>query len=254
MFLTGPPIVTLVSGLAFSALGTVLAAALLIAGGAALAAQTRTAPPRQTRVRRIDRATRSRLLGRSFLSTVAVAIGLGFFFGAMPVIVTAFATEHGYGPAAGFLLALTSVASLAAGLAYGATEERWRPHSVQLGASILLFIALAVTAVRPSLATLLIGLILAGATIAPINVSSAQIVERTVPRRSLTQGFTWINTASAAGIALGGAVSGIVVQADGVHLALAVGCALVLVAPLGAVSGARVAGTESGGDATRAAS
>lgn len=237
VFLSGPPIVALVSGSDHPFQGTALAAALVTAGGIGLAAQRRTAPPARAHDRSRTRRRPSTLLRREFLSTFGVTLGLGLFFGAIPLIVTAYSTERGFGPAAGLMQAITSVASLVSGIAYGAMGERWPPWTVQLAASLLLVVAIAATTVWLSVPALLIGLALAGSSIAPLNVSSAQVVEQTVPREALTQAFTWINTASAGGIAVAGALIGFVVQDGGVRPALLACCILASMAPLSAVVG-----------------
>lgn len=237
VFLSGPTLVTIFSGFAHPYSGTILATAFVVAGGVWLATQRKTDPPPRRREPRERPRKKSSLATRGLVSTCGVTLGLGFFFGAAPVVVTAYAAEQGFGPAAGSILALTSVASLAAGLLYGAMRQRWRPGTVQLDASVLLVTGIAVSTVWLSLPALIVGLVLAGASIAPINVASAQIVERTVPRAVLTQGFTWINTASAVGIALAAAVAGVVIESAGVQLALISCCALVLVAPLSGLLG-----------------
>lgn len=234
VFLAGPPIVTIVSGLNRPYLGSHAAALCLITGGLALALQRRTEPRHQGAKREIHKQ-RMPLLTREFAAVFGVNLGLGFFFGAAPVVVTAFATGHGYGPAAGFILGLTSVASLLSGIAYGAMKERWRPHSVQLAASLLLVAAIGLGAISPTLPVLCLALVLAGATISPVMVTSSQIVAAGSGRSSLTQAFTWINTASASGIAGAAAVAGMAVELGNVQTALVVCCGLILVAPASAL-------------------
>lgn len=233
-FLAGPPIVTVASGAARPYAGTVAAASFLIIGGATLALQRRTEPTTM-REERKERKPGSSLLTRGFMSVFGVNLGLGLYFGAMPVVVTAFAAEKGYGPAAGFILGIASLASLISGIAYGAMKERWRPHTVQLTASALLFAAIGLSAVSPTLPVLCVSLVLAGATISPVIVTTSQIVAASIGRASLTQGFTWINTASAAGIAFAASVAGFAIEIGSVRAALLLCCALVAVAPASAL-------------------
>jgi predicted MFS family arabinose efflux permease len=62
-------------------------------------------------------------------------------------------------------------------------------------------------------AALAIALALPGLAIAPFMVLSSVLAESRVPPAVLTQAFTWLNSGSAAGIALGAALAGNVVDA-----------------------------------------
>lgn len=238
VFLSGPPVITVVSGLTRPYMGTFVAASLLVTGSLALVLQRRT-EPKAKGSEPDDHDPATSLLTRGFISVFGVNLGLGFFFGASPIVVTAFAAEQGYGPAAGFILGITSVASLLSGVAYGAMKERWRPHTVQLIASVLLFAAIGLSTVSLTLPVLCVALVLAGATISPVIVTSSQMVVASVGRASLTQGFTWINTASAVGIAVSASVAGVAVEMGGVRSALLACCALVVVAPASALARGR---------------
>lgn len=236
VFMVAPPIVTLASGLIFPWIGSVLAAGLLVVGSLVLAMQRQTAPPSGS-PRRTRKNTDKSLTSRRFLATLGVNLGLGCFFGAVPLLVTAYAAANGYSAAAGGVLALSSVASLFAGLAYGANHRRIRPEHVHVGASAALVIAVAIAAAWLSLPGLCLMLILGGAAVAPLIASSSQIVETSVGRDDLTQGFTWMNTASAVGIAATGALVGVVIETAGVRSAAAVAIGLTSLALVSAFFG-----------------
>lgn len=237
VFLSGPPIVTLASSFVTPYAGTVVAAALVIGGGIGLTVHRRSAPQPLGTKAKIP-AVES-LLSREFVSAIGVTLGLGCFFGTVPVMVTAYSTDNGFGGAAGVLMAVTSIASLASGIAYGAMNKHWQPRTVQFAGAIMLASATALMAGWVRLPTLLVGLFLAGAMIAPLNVSSAQIIEAAVERRNLTQGFTWINTASATGIAAASAIAGVLIEINGIKTALLAAFGLVLISPLSAAIGVR---------------
>ncbi|MCS5732179.1 MFS transporter [Herbiconiux daphne] len=245
VFLAGPPAVTLASGLIWWGAGTVGAAGLLVAGCVVLVAQRRTAPPARARDARAEgaqtavRRSGGGFVSRRLVSTLGVVFGLGCFFGAAPIVVTAFTAQQGYAPAAGVIVALTSLASLVSGLAYGAIRVRRAPSTVQALAAVTLLASVMAAALAPVLPVIVLALLVAGTTIAPVHVTSTQLVETTVPRHALTRGFTWINTASASGIAAGGALCGVVVQAAGVQTALVACSALIAVAPVSALLGVR---------------
>lgn len=213
-FLVGPALVGTVSSLVDPVAGSALATSLLLVGGFSLALQRRTAPPPRVRVQQQGSA---RLMRPGFLALVGTSIGVGLYFGAMQVSVTAFAVGGGIASLAGPLYSVTSLVSIVVGLVYGARS--WRmPVSTQLvlalGSLGLLSLPLLV-ADGPG--TLAIALAFPGAALAPYMVLSAVIAESRVEPAVLTQAFTWLNSGSAAGIAAGASIAGRVVDQHGPH-------------------------------------
>ncbi|GAA1679007.1 MFS transporter [Kribbella yunnanensis] len=226
-FLVGPALIGLLSSLWSPVAGSATATGLLLLGGFALAAQRRTAPPP---VERGEQVSSSHLLHKGFLALVAATVGIGLFFGSMQVSVTAYAVERGTPALAGPLYSITSLVSLFAGLVYGA--RRWR-MAVE-NQFVLVLGVLAVTSI-PLLVvnapwTLGIALALPGLAIAPFQTLSAVMTESSVQPTVLTQAFTWLNSGSAAGIALGAALAGRVVDAHSAHYGFAVALAATLLA------------------------
>ena len=121
-YLTGPALVSILGASGYPEASTVLAAALIVAGGLCFAAQRRTAPPTSGTAGR-HRTGRS-LLQPGFAVLVGVNLAIGGFFGAMQISVTAFAVEHGAAGTAAALFTVSSCASLLAGWLYGL--RRWR--------------------------------------------------------------------------------------------------------------------------------
>ncbi|MFB6725451.1 MFS transporter [Kribbella sp. NPDC056345] len=231
-FLVGPALIGLISSLWTPVAGSAVATGLVLAGGFALAAQRRTAPPP---VERGQQVSSSRLLHKKFLALVAATIGIGLFFGSMQVSVTAYAVERGTPALAGPLYSITSLVSLFAGLVYGARRWRMAAES-QL---VLVLVVLTVTSV-PLLVVnapwaLGVALALPGLAIAPFQTLSAVMTESSVEPTVLTQAFTWLNSGSAAGIAMGAAVTGRVVDANSAHHGFAVALAATLLATSAAV-------------------
>jgi len=226
-FLVGPGLVGLVSSLWSPVAGTVLATSLLLAGGFGLAAQRRTAPPPAAAGHQVRS---SRLLHKRFLALVAATAGIGLFFGSMQVSVTSYAVERGTPSLAGPLYSITSLVSLFAGVIYGA--RRWR--MVAENQFVLVLAVLTATSV-PLLvvqAPWAVGVALAlpGLAIAPFQTLSAVMTESSVEPTVLTQAFTWMNSGSAAGIALGAAFAGRVVDAHSAQYGFAVALAAALLA------------------------
>jgi predicted MFS family arabinose efflux permease len=234
VFLSGPILATLAGSLLAPWAGTVVAAILLSAGCVALALQRRTAPAAHRRPRRAADERRTTLLGRPFLATLGVNLGLGCFFGAAPLLVTAAATAEGRQPSIGLVLALSSAASIVAGALYGSLRSGPRPRTVQLIAAIVLTVAVLIGVVQPTLLGLAIMLLVGGTAIAPLLASSSQIVQAAVAPAELTQGFTWINSASASGIAASAALTGQLLATGGVEAATPPLLILVLIAVVSA--------------------
>jgi predicted MFS family arabinose efflux permease len=239
VFLVGPVLATLASSLLLPWAGSAAAAVLVAVGCVVLSLQRRTAPRRLVPPGPDAREPSRVFAVAGFRSTLGVNLGLGCFFGAVPILVTAVTAARGLQPVTGVVLALSSAASIVAGLAYGALRTSPRPQVVQLIASIVLAVAVLVGAAWPTLPGLAVMLLVGGTAIAPLVASSSQIVQATVPAAALTQGFTWINSASAAGIALGAALTGVLVAHSGVGAAAVALLGLVLIAVASAVLAAR---------------
>jgi hypothetical protein len=216
-FLLGPALAVLAATKVHPAAGTVLAGALVVGAGLAFAALRRTAPAPAAAPAADRTAARGprALLTRNFATLLAVNLALGVFFGSMQVSVSAFAEVHHAAAAAGFLYGLMSAASLLGGLAYG--RHRWHAPPAARLPGILTFLACA--SLLPLLAgapwQLGLALLLPGAGVAPLIITSSTLVESVMDRSVLTQAFTWTNSASAAGIALSAAAVGRLVDGPG---------------------------------------
>jgi len=234
VFLCGPVLVTVASTSITPWTGSVVAGLLLVVGSVALSCQRGTAPAPQRRERSLTRTRATSLLAPRFIQTLGVALGLGCFFGAVPLLITASATETGLQPLTGVVLALSSAASIIAGLAYGSLRTAPRPQVVQLVAALVLACAASAGALWPTLPGLALMLVLGGTAIAPLLASSSQTVQATIAPAELTQGFTWINTASATGIASSAALTGTLITTAGIRTATVALVGLVLIAVVSA--------------------
>jgi hypothetical protein len=238
-YLAGPALVTAVGASSNPAHGMVLATTLVVGGGLALAAQRRTAPATAGAADR-KRAGRS-LLWSGFATQVGVNLTLGLYFGAMQVSVTAFAVEHGAASTAAPLYAVSNCASLLAGWLYGLRRWRAAPQlQLALAAAGLALSCLPLLAADSPLG---LGLALAatGLAIPPILVLSSVLTEAAVHRAALTQAFTWLNSASAAGSAGAAAISGRAVDASGAHGGFAIAAAATSAMAVLAAANARAA-------------
>ncbi|MFJ8748968.1 MFS transporter [Streptomyces sp. NPDC102441] len=227
-YLAGPALVSILGAAGRPDAGVLLAAALVVGGGLALAAQRRTMP---TLTGRAERRHAGRALLRSaFLRQVALGLALGVFFGAMQVSVAAYAVGRGTPDAAALLYSASNCTNLVGGWVYGAWRHGGSPRRRQAAAAACLALAsLPLTFLDAPLA---VGatLALTGLSVPVLLILASVLTEASVPRAVLTQAFTWGNSASAAGSAGAAAVAGRVVDAGGAHggFGVAAGAAVVM--------------------------
>ncbi|MFI6646828.1 MFS transporter [Streptomyces sp. NPDC050529] len=222
-YLAGPALVTAVGASSNPAHGMVPATSLVVGGGLGFAAQRRTAPPTAGAAQR-KHAGRS-LLRPGFAVQVGVNLALGLYFGAMQVSVTAFAVERGAGNAAAPLYMVSNCAGLLAGWLYGLRRWPGTPRvqlaAVSAGMAVSCLPLLAIE----SFPAMGLALTVTGLAVPPILVLSSVLTAAAVDRAALTQAFTWLNSASAAGAAGAAALSGRAVDVYGASGGFAVAAA-----------------------------
>src|SRR3984957_19767315 len=211
--LCGPILVSTLSAVLYPAAGLTLAGGLVAAGMTGFVWQRRSEP-------RAHRPGDRRLIGRRLLTPATAALfgvnlSMGLFFGGVPVAITAFAFAHHAPALAGLIAAISSLASLSAGLVYGARAHRLEPVTVMLVASSFLVLATAALSVVGCVPAMFIGYAVVGGAVAPILIPSAVLLQRTTDVRVYTQANTWMNSASAAGIAVAAPLTGLAAQIGG---------------------------------------
>jgi MFS family permease len=235
VFTLGPVIVALLATAISPAVGLAAAVGFLLCGGLSFAAQRATEPP----VAQHHERSASAIRAPGLLVLALVLVGLGGVFGTIEVSMVAFAEQHGHEALAGPLLALHAVSSGVAGVAYGA--RRWgMPLERRLVIALaLLCLGTIPLALADSIALMVPAIAASGVTIAPTLITSFALVEALVPRAALTEGFAWLSTSLNAGLAIGLAVAGHVVDASTGHRAFAVAIASSLLAALVVLAGRR---------------
>jgi predicted MFS family arabinose efflux permease len=163
---------------------------------------------------------------------VFVSLPVGFSLGTVEVVLPAFSADEGAKELAGVLLAIWSGSSGVAGLVYGARTSRTPVFRAHLQLSCALPLALAALLVASSPATMVVVAIVAGLPVAPLIATRNQLVESVAPRGTATEAFTWPLTALIAGVSLGAAIGGALVEAHSWPIAVV---AAVAVAVAGAV-------------------
>jgi len=153
-------------------------------------------------------------------------VPIGFCIGTVEVAIPAFSEEAGSAALAGILLALWSLASGIGGLVFGA-----RTGNRELLGTYLVITALFPLACLPLVAAsspVAMGILvmLAGVPIAPLIATRNELVAAVAPRGTGTEAFSWLMTSLIAGLALGTAISGAVVESSGWPEAVLVGVAV----------------------------
>lgn len=235
IFVVGPVLTTVLATRVDRAAGLAAAGGFAVVGGALFVAQRSTEPPASGVVHASGRSV-------ALVDGMPVMLGsfcaLGGVFGAMGVATIAFCSERGHVAAAGVVLGVYALGSLSAGVAYGAW--RWRSP---LDRRLVVAVAAMGAGVVPLAFATGIGLLgalafLAGLAISPSLIAGFGLAERLVPAARLTEGLTWLSSALGAGVAIGSALAGRVVDVGGGQrgLLVAVGCwlAAAVIATIGA--------------------
>jgi hypothetical protein len=248
-YLVGPTLVSALAAAGHPAVGTALAASLTVAGGLVFAAQRGSAPPPTT-----DGATRARagrsLLHGGFFVLAGLNLAVGVFFGAMQVSVTGFAVEHGAPGTAAPIFAVSNCSGLLAGWLYGLRRWRTAPPVQLLVAAGVLTLGTLLSLTVDSPIGLGSAVVLTGAAIPPLLVLFPVLTESAVHRAVLTQAFSWLNSASAAGTAGAAAFAGWAVDTLGARGGFAITTTAAATLTLQSLAGLRLLrpGQPSGGE------
>ncbi|MFD5509555.1 MFS transporter [Streptomyces sp. NPDC059761] len=202
-FMLGPVVAAFLCSAAFPEAGTLTAAALLLTGMLVFTSQRATEPPP-------TRPGDAPAPLRRLMPLLALFVPLGVLFGSMEVTSIAHLGARGLGAATGLVLALQAAGSCAAGLLYGTLRPRTlRTCLIALTAALTLPWAAAATGSLPLLAA---ALLLAGMATAPTMVTAMSRVHALAPEGRLNESMTLAVTAILAGIALGSATAGTLVD------------------------------------------
>jgi MFS family permease len=221
-YVAGPAVVGVVTAVSGAYVATIVAASITAVGTLALATApaVRTAyADRPPPVRPSATRRRSPLFARGMVVVLFVAFVQAAAYGVMEVAIPAHAEHLGHASAAGLLMAVWSIGSIAGGLWYSGLTLRTPPH-IQYGVLMLLNVAgFAAILLGTNLLTLGGLLLFAGLFIAPLTAVEFLLVTALAPEGTETEAFTWANTAVylgfAAGSALAGTALGAVLGRDG---------------------------------------
>ena len=214
VFVVGPLITTLVVATLGPQYALIVSAVCVLSGTLLMLSGLAGRPgPRPTRAG--NRAFGLGALAHPGLRTLVFAsLPVGFALGTIEVAVPAFSEAEGSKALAGVLLAVWSCGSGVAGLAWGARAGRFPLLQAHLRFAWLLPLAIAPLALASSPLTMGFLVVLAGLPIAPLIASRNQLVERVTPPGTATEAYTWPLTALVAGVSIGAAAAGTIVESS----------------------------------------
>jgi MFS family permease len=232
IFIVGPLTTAALTWLVSAAAALVVSAVTVIAGTAWFIAEL----PAELADRRIPEAAKRHWAGalRSpGLQTIVIAmLPVGFSFGAIEVMLPAFADAEGNRQFAGVLIAVWSLGSALGGILYGARPRLAPLRTMHLWAAASVPVGMAVLALATSPLQMCFLVVLAGLPIAPLIATRNELAGATAVPGSETEAYTWPLTALVSGVALGAAVAGALADGPGWRAAVA---AAVAAAALGAL-------------------
>ncbi len=227
VFITGPPLVTVLATRVSPVAAITLALASSTVGLAWFLCLRGSEPPVHDVHDRLA-GGEAVLRAPGVLPAVLTFCFLGGIFGSMEVTTVAFADLHHAASAAGWLLALWAGASMLAGLVFGVRP--WPGSSQQhlaASSSVLAVTLVALPFVR-TLGALALVLAVSGLAISPGLVAGTQWMQRLAPEGRTTEALTWTGTGIVLGAASGSAAAGHVIEASGASTAywITAACAL----------------------------
>ena len=233
-FIIGPPLAIGLSVSFFAEAGPLVAVLLLLVGVTAFLMQRQTEPKVVVGVKR---NASSILLIPGVRTIVLALLAMGVIGGSIDVAVVAFANAQGWPASASFTLAAYALGSMIAGLTFGAIRISL-PIEKQFFIGVLIT---AVTAVLPIFSPdvyILSGMLfVAGVSFAPTMVVVMNLGTIIVPPSRITEGLTWMTTGISIGVALGGVLSGLIIDTYGARagfgVAIAAGLIMVVIVLLG---------------------
>lgn len=210
-FIVAPMFSIELSALWFPTAGPLWALGFLIVGVLMLTVRHAVEPPPHPR--RSHRGPALNSFGLRVL--VATCLGTGIVFGGIEVATVASARSLGDQSAAGQMLAAFALGACVSSSAFGLLRTAREPTGRLPFAAAVMISGMIPMQLTHSLASLTAALLVAGAAVAPVSVTTKAAVVRVVPRGRLAESLTWATAGVALGCALGASVSGFVVDATG---------------------------------------
>ncbi|OPG13576.1 MFS transporter [Microbispora sp. GKU 823] len=244
LYVTGPLIAGLLTGLAHPSLGVAVSAGLVAVGSLALA----FSPAVRSAARETSRATgavsrpssekrtngwRSLLAANAGLrQPILVTGGVGTALGALNLLVVAFAEQHAQLAAVAWVEAALAAGSAVGGLAYGAVSWRLSPERRLPLLATALAVSLAAAGFVSNMVALSLLVGVAGLFVAPVLTTAYMLADKAAAPGSKTLAGAWVNTAFNTGNAVGSASMGLLLGRFTLTAAFAAGALPSLLAAL----------------------
>src|SRR4051795_9668437 len=161
---------------------------------------------------------------------------VGFAFGAVEVMLPAFADAEGNRQFAGVLIAVWSVGSAVGGIVYGARPRLLPLRPMHLWAAAAVPVGMGVLALATTSAPMCVLVVFAGLPIAPLIATRNELAGVVALPGSETETFTWPLTALVSGVSLGAAVAGALADGPGWRAAVAAAVAAAVMGALVSVA------------------
>lgn len=232
IFIVGPLAVALFVAAASPAVAVAFSAACGFAGTLLF---LRTGALRAWRIEeRMARSLLGPLADRRFVYLIGIVLCFATAFGFLEIGITAYAIDAGRPAYAGVLLGVMSAGSALGGVAYGGRS--WHaPLAHQFSAALALTaLGLGVLAVRWSPWVLAAWSLAAGVAIAPALIIQSMLVTKLARPEHSTEAFTWTTSALLAGVGVGLAAGGLILERLSASWTLAAGAGAALLAALAA--------------------
>lgn len=225
IFIGGPVLIAVTAAIASPAAAMVLTAAIALVGTLAFAAQRSVGRWRPVTAPGGEAGPRPSRLGALVapgVRTIALAsLAMGVAFGALQVAMPAFGEVHGSRTAGALANATFAAGSLLGGVLAAALPPARRPGPRYVVALALFAAGLVPLLAAWSIASFLVGTLLAGLAIAPTFAAAYGLIDDLAPAATVTEAFAWMGTAITGGYGIGTALGGTAISGSGVTLALA---------------------------------
>lgn len=219
VYIGGPMLTALLVAVASPAAALVCSGVFMVLGALSFAA----APPsRGWRGAPVVAGRVGPLRSPGLRTLLVSSVGLGFGLGTVEVGLPAFGVEEGSRSLGGVFIAALALGSAAGGLLYGARAPAGiRRAYLLLG--VALSVGIGLLALAGSTASMILLAPLAGAALAPLTAAVNELTGVVAPAGTLTEAYAWSITAAVAGMALGVACAGVIVDESGWRAALLAG-------------------------------
>jgi hypothetical protein len=211
---SGPPALTMAGGppAPAAASGSPAPAAV---GGSPASGGRRSVSSDPRRRRRLRRGAAGALAVPALRVMAGAFVATGVVFSGVQVSIAAVTGGYGHAAAAGPVYGCFGIASMCAGLGYGAIGWRSAPYRrvavgfgcLAAGCALLPFV--------PGLGLLAAAVAVPGLAVAPTVIAGNTVVEQRVGAGQLAEAFAWLGGACSLGVAVGAAAAGRLVDAYG---------------------------------------